>query len=346
MTISENSNKEIKEIMSHYHLTVHYAEDFGRLLKVYTNNGVFALKTIPPQHGMDFIKNVQRVYQRGYNRIVPIFPSSDGRHAVLHKNNLYYLMPWLPNEANSERNEKHKQMFRELARLHSLSVKDMEVKKDERKDHYEQTIDEWKKNKEFAEEFLTACERKTYMSPFELMYCLYFFDILQALDFSIKKLEQWFNNTKELEKVRTVIAHGKVSTKHFIYDDRGYGYFINFENSRIAPPHADLLPFVVNSSKTYPVMNSDCIEWLYTYFKYFSFRDGEMELFMAYLSHPVHIIQSVKHFHEKKGSKQEIHYLQVLQSNYWQLKNTEYVVMRIEEIEQQKKAAENQQAET
>ncbi|WP_245602171.1 spore coat protein YsxE [Peribacillus kribbensis] len=341
---SGNSNKDIEEIMSHYLLKVNYCEKYGNLWRVYTNNGVFALKAIPPQPGMAFIRHMHRIYQRGYNRIVPIFPANDGRYAVLHKNRLYYLMPWLPNDEISERSEKHKQMFRELARIHSLSVKEIEVNKEERKDHYEQTLDEWKKNKEFSEEFLQSCERKTYMSPFELMYCMYYFDVSQALDFSIKKFEEWYEATKEKDKVRTVIVHGKLSSRHFVYDDRGYGYFLNMENSRVAPPHTDLLPFLVRSMKTYPVVNTDIMEWLYTYFKYFSFRDGEMELFMAYLAHPGYFISALRHFQEKKGTKTELWLLKNLQFHYWQLKNTEYVVMKLEELEQQKKAAAQQQA--
>ncbi|WP_409299165.1 spore coat protein YsxE [Peribacillus sp. SCS-26] len=344
MTEGGHSEKELEEILNHYQLKLYYNEHIGKIHKVYTNNGVFALKSISPKIGTEFIQNIQRVYQKGYNRIVPIYQAQDGRYGVLYKSRLYYLMPWLPNESATERNEKHKKMFRELARLHSLSVKEIEVKKDEREEHYETTLDEWKKNKEFAAEFLSSCERKTYMSPFELMYCLYYFDVSQSLEFSIKKFEEWFKITKDLEKARTVITHGKLTSRHFVYDDRGFGHFINLENSRISPPHADLLPFIVRSSRTYPVVNSDCVDWLYTYFKYFSFRDGEMELFMAYLAHPVQFVQSVKLFQERKGNRPELRYLQNMQAEYWQLKNTEYVVMRIEEIEQQKKAAAEQQA--
>ena len=41
--------------------------------KVYSDRGTFALKSILPHNGIDFIKNVQKLYHRGYNRIVPIY---------------------------------------------------------------------------------------------------------------------------------------------------------------------------------------------------------------------------------------------------------------------------------
>ena len=42
---------------------------------------------------------------------------------------------------------------------------------------------------------------------------------------------------------------------------------------------------------------------------------------------------------ERKGNKTELDSVKELQRQYWFLKNVEYVVMKIEEIENQKKAA-------
>ncbi|WP_108669421.1 spore coat protein YsxE [Peribacillus acanthi] len=339
MELKKEMETQVDEIMKFYMLQVRYHENMGKIDKIYTDQGVFALKSIDPKIGMDFIRNVQKLYQRGYNRIVPIFMTMDNRYGVLNNGKLYYLMPWLLDDNNSERNEKHKHMFRELARMHTLTSKEIEVKKEEREAHYEKTVELWNKQKEFLEEFVQASERKWYMSPFELLYCSYYHDISQALTFSIKKLEEWYEKTKDSEKLRTVVTHGKVSISHFLYDDRGYGHFINFEDSKTAPVHFDLLPFIVNSCKTYPIRHDDAIDWLYTYLKYFSLKEEEMMLFLSYLAHPGAIISSVEHYHEKRNQRTEIMYMKNLQRNYWTLKNVEYVVMRIDEIEKQKKAA-------
>lgn len=339
---SENQWQDIESILDNYSLKVQYCEKFGTIDKIYTDKGVFALKNIQPHSGMDFIRNVQMLYQRGYNRIVPIYITMDGRYGVLYNGRLHYLMPWLANAESGERNEKHKQMFRELARMHTLSVKDVSVKKEERESHYDKTIEQWTKQKEFLEEFVEKCERNWYMSPFQLMYCSYFVDISQALSYSVKKLNEWYEKSKDDTKLRTVVTHGKLSTQHFLFDDRGYGYFINFENAKVAPPHYDLLPFLVRSSKTYPVQSNDCIDWLYTYFKFFSFKEEEMLLFVSYLAHPGYMIRIVEDYHRNPSKQSELKFVQQLQRNYWLLKNIEYIVMRIEEIEQQKKAAQQQ----
>ena len=58
-------------------------------------------------------------------------------------------MPWLENRESSEREERQKQMFRELARMHTLSLKEIEVEKDERKEHYERTLSHGKLSNNF-----------------------------------------------------------------------------------------------------------------------------------------------------------------------------------------------------
>lgn len=339
-----NQNAEIEVVLQQYALEVRYIEDFGRIKKIYSDRGVFALKTISPHIGIDFIRNVQILYQRGYNRIVPVYQTMDGRYAVLLNNKLYYLMPWIENGDRSERDERQKQMFRELARMHTLSVKEIEVDKEERKSHYERTLHSWETEQQFLDEWIVSCERKWYMSPMEMIYCTYYSDFSQALKYSIKKFKEWFEQTKEEEKIRTVVTHGKVSLKHFLSDYRGYGYFINFESSRVAPPHFDLLPFIVKSTKTYPIQCDDCVNCLYHYLRYFPLKKDEMLLLQSYLAYPGYALDSVKKYVEQRGNKTELDSVKDLQRQYWLLKNVEYIVMKVEDIENQKKATTNEQS--
>lgn len=331
-----NPLKQIAPILTHYGVTPHFVESFGKVQRVYADKGVFALKKISPTHGSDFIRHIQYLYQKGYNRIVPIYPTLDGRYAIIYQNHLYYLMPWLSNEVKENRNERHQQMFRELARLHTLSVREVTINKEEKQEHYENTIHEWEKEEELLMGFLEQCESKWYMSPFELLFCLYYNDMNQALRFSTNKFKDWYEKTKDDEKARVVLSHGKLSTEHFIFDDRGYGYFTNFENSRQGSPMHDLLPFISRILKTYPKKCEECVDWLYTYFKYFPLREEELNLLLSYFAHPGYLLQAVEDYN-KSPNKHERKHVQKLQRHYWQLKNTEYIVMRIDEIERQKK---------
>src|SRR4051812_782376 len=148
-------------ILNNYLVKPQFVEDFGTVQKVYSNKGTFALKKVDPAIGTDFIRHVHLLYQKGYNRIVPIYPTMDGRYAILHENNLYYLMPWMSNEQKENREQKNHQLFRELARLHTLSAKEISLNKEERTEHYEKTIQQHEKRQEFLDGFIDECEKKT-----------------------------------------------------------------------------------------------------------------------------------------------------------------------------------------
>lgn len=342
----KNLLKKYTPILKPYAVEPHFIEEFTRMTKIYCSKGTFALKSIDPHKGSDFTKHVRTLYQKGYNRIVPIFPTTDGRYAVLYEQRLYYLMPWLPNDERENYFKKHQQMFRELARLHILSSKEVTIEKEDREEHYENTLLELEKEQELLEGFIEQCENKEYMSPFELMFCMYYHDTKQALTYSENKLKEWFEKTKEDEKARVSIIHGKVSPEHFLYDEKGYGYFINFENAKYGPPSHDLLPFLARSLKTQPKQNEDCIDWLYTYFNYYPLREDEMLLFLSYLAHPGPILRVCEKYLKGEQNANERKFVQKLLKQYWLLKNTEYIVMRIEEVEKQKKAQQEAQQET
>lgn len=333
-----NQLNQYEPILKQYGIWPQFVENFGKIIRVYSDKGVFSLKKINPKHGTDFVRNIQFLYQKGYNRIVPIYPTVDGRYAVLHSNYLYYLMPWLPNEEKEDRNARNQQLFRELARLHTLSLHEVSIDPKEKEEHYQSLTRLWGNEMEFIEGYIEACEKKQYMSPTELIFCLYYNDIHQALTYSKNKLKEWYELTKGETKARAVIVHGKISSEHFLYDERGYGYFINLENSKEGAPIHDLLPFLSRILNTFPKQCEDCIDWLYVYFKYFPLKEDEMLLLLSYFAHPGPVLRVVEEYF-KSENRNERRLVQRLQKQYWLLKNSEYIVMRIEEIERQKKLA-------
>ena len=328
--------EEMQAILRNYGLSLTFYEPYGKVAKVYTDKGVFALKRIPANEGMEFIRSLQFLFQKGYHRLVPVYPTLDGRYGVLRGLHLYYLMPWLINKEKEERNKRHQQMFRELARLHTLSAQEIPVEEGERKQHYERMKAEWEKQEDFLEQWIASCEQEIYMSPFQLLSSLYYFQILQALRFSKEKLNEWYEASKENKTVRTVIIHGKLSPDHFLYSEDGLGYFTNFERSQKALPIRDLLPFLSRTLKTYPTKHEECLEWLLTYLAYFPLREEEMLLFLSYLSYPGQILWTLEQYSETSEEKDEKQFVRNLQHNYWQLRNVEYIVMRMMERETSK----------
>ncbi|MDQ0216469.1 spore coat protein YsxE [Oikeobacillus pervagus] len=327
--------REISGILKNYGLTSEFIEPFGNVFKVYTKKGVFALKKIPATQGIDFVRHIQQLFQQGYYRIVPVYPTFDGRYGVWSHQSLYYLMPWIDQEENEERDNQYEKLFRELARLHQLTVKAIPIEQKERTEFYEGVKAEWGKQEEFLEQWISLCERETYMPPFFLLSSLYYMDILQALRYAKRKLDQWYESSKDEEKARTVLIHGKISMDHYFIDERGNGFFSNFENAKLGSPIHDLLPFFSRMLKSYPKPVDEYVQWYTTYTRYFPLKEEENQLFLSYLTHPGKIIRTLESY-LNSNRKKEIRYVNKLQNEYWQLKNIEHLVMQFEEIEKAK----------
>ena len=73
--------KEISDVLKQYPIEPYFAEDFGKVKKIYTKTGTFALKKIHPYEGTEFVRQIQFLYQKGFNRIIPVYPPA-GRFEV------------------------------------------------------------------------------------------------------------------------------------------------------------------------------------------------------------------------------------------------------------------------
>lgn len=334
-SVQETSNR-IGSVLQAYGLEAQFLEKRDSVYKVYARSGNYILKEIPAKVGLDFVRNIHHMAQKGFQRLVPVFPTLDGRYGVLDGTTLYYLMPFVMNERLEERQEKMDKMLKELARLHLLSVKEETVSTEDREQHYQILDGEWEKESDFLETFLKECEEEWYPSPFQLQFLTFYLDVSQALKYARNKLEQWYEESKDQEKVRTVLVHGKVNLDHFLFDEKGLGFFTSFERSVYGSPSHDLLPFIYQVVDTPMKPHEDLIFALQSYFSHFPLKKEELLLFQAYLAHPGKLTTVVQQYHAKEHRRNEMKYVQRLQNSYWRLKNIEYIVMRIEEIEKQK----------
>ncbi|HZG72481.1 MAG TPA: spore coat protein YsxE [Chondromyces sp.] len=337
--------EEWSAVLQNYGLSYKFVEPLGKVAKVYTNKGVFALKKIPASIGIDFIHHIQRLYQAGYHRIVPIYPTMDGRYGVWMNQYLYYLMPWVENKGEAEQGEKQAKLLREIARLHSLSVKEVPVQVEEREDLYKRTKEKWETELELLEQYMILCERETYMSPFQLLFCLYYFEMSQAIKFSRDKLKMWFEAVEEKDRARMVLIHGKISPEHFLYDQQGHGFLTNFERSRWASPIHDLLPFLARSLRTYRKIPDEELNLILYYMQYFPLKEEEVQLLLSYLAYPAALLQTVHRYFSGEQRQNEMRMVRKLQKQYWQLKNIEYVVMQLDQIEEEKRRKKKEEQE-
>ncbi len=328
------------ELLKQYQLEVDFIEDYGKVKKVYTKSGVYALKEVEEVEirSNDFIRKLQDLQHKGWMGFVPIYQSRQGSPVITHQNKGYYLMPWLPNTPSDERDIRYHKLFQELAKLHGTSSKEVEVKKEDIETHYNGLKTTWEDRQKELEEYVMECEKKVYMSPFELHFCTVYYEMTRAMEFGFSRLDEWNTEMEEKEKIRLVTIHGKLSAKHFLYDERGNGFFINLEQAREASPIHDLVSFYLRTLRTYPLTSLDSYEWFATYEKHFALREEERLLLHSYLAFPEPLYQCIMQYRHQRY-KTELEHMQSLIRAYWLTKNIEQVNIKIFEVDQQKKIA-------
>jgi spore coat protein YsxE len=324
-----------RPVLQQYRLHADFIENHGKVKKIYTKSGVFALKEIANSKEL---QSIHTAYQFFAEKAIPLYRAYNGTPFVYEGGRYYYLMRWLSNETKEERNERYFRFFRDLARIHQKSLTEIEIKEEELARYYEMMRKRLEKQKEFLQSYIETCENEWYMSPFQLQVCTYFHETMQAYWFAQTQLEKWYEKMKETKKWRVAVVHGNASLSHYVYDEKGNGYFLSLERSHVAPPLAELLRFFRQYLRTYPVMCDECVSWFVEYEQSFPVQEAELSLFLCYLAQPEMLYKIVYQYANKAKEIDERRYVSRLQKAYWFMKNSEYVIMRIVEIEEKKKA--------
>jgi spore coat protein YsxE len=332
--VNTKPKDEISVILAQYHIVPNYFETVGKVVKVYTNQGIFALKEANPKriYRNNLVDNVRSLQDRGFRSVVPIYHTQNGEYVVQYNAKHYYLMPWIENvDSKSDENLHFQRMFTSLGKMHNRTQKEKKVDQDQLQNHYDTLTKRWSKEKEVLENFIDIAESNWYMSPYELSYCTYFHKVLSAHQFAKNQLEEWFKKMKETENTRIVMNHGSLSISHFLVNERGEGVFINLENAQETTPIQDLTNYYKNSFDTYPIQQPDRNNWLKMYEKNFSLREEEKFLFMSYMAYPTQFSSKISNYMNREEHKNEKEKVKELLQSYWHVNNIEYFITKIQE---------------
>ena len=324
---------ELRKVLEAYKIVPRYVEPYGKVLKIYTPFGNYALKKYEraTRNPIEMIETDSSLFQRGFQNIAPIFRGNQGEYLIENAEGFYYLMPWYEENGTSNQKYRYEQMFKQLSILHHKTVDIQSVDPQEIENYAEGLRAQLEFVKENLADELTRCEYKTYMSPSELFFCTTYFKTKQAIEFSQTKLEEWEAWAKETKESRTVTNHGDLSLGHYVVDQTGRGYFINFEKSRTASPVNDLLQVSHELLQGLPLHNETKWNWMINYFDHFEWSKGERMLYMIHLSNPIDWLDLK--METSRIELSEMHKVGKMQQIYWKMLNTEYVVSKLLEIE-------------
>ncbi|KEF39478.1 spore coat protein YsxE [Schinkia azotoformans MEV2011] len=326
-------------ILTKYRLEPDFIEDYGKIKKVYTKQGIFALKEVrySEEQRNRFMQAVNRLHDKGYRHVVPIYLSSDGRH--LQSDNSsgceFYLMPWIDN-GQVRADQRFVDLMREAARIHKVTEVTGKANHSYFQHFYEKSIANIDKRKLDYERFIEKSEQKIYMSPFELLYCTHFVQLMRMEDFVLNTLVDWYEATKEKNKDRISICHGNLSPNHILYDERGYSYLFNFDRTFRASPIYDLLDFFRKALYRYPQKAAEAVGWYKEYSQNHQLTDDERLLLFYYLTQTDNIHRII-HQYQTDPSISEKNIVVKLQRSIWQMQAAHSLVTQINEGIQQEK---------
>jgi len=303
-------------VLFQYDLYPNHIKSIGKVFKVETSHGTFALKKTTMSSGeLDwFLYVIRRLDRIGFPFVVPVLPTKYGDYAVSDGEFTYYLMPWFEdNEQFQQPTQPKEVMIEELAKLHGLTEKTQDRDVDSLDDSFQLLKKRWDTRKLEVEKYRDNIEQHTYYSPFELTLLTHFERMSFMAQEAEVHLQKWLELSKEKKNIRSVLCHGKPKMSHVRFDEYGTAYFLNFEKAVLDTPARDLALLFRHFFQAGPWDEMEGQHWLNIYEKHFAFFDEEKHLFISYLAFPENIYQMIDHYQDPDQTKSELHMVMQLE---------------------------------
>ncbi|UTR15482.1 spore coat protein YsxE [Salipaludibacillus sp. LMS25] len=303
-------------VLFHYDLQPTHISSQGKVHKVTTHYGTFALKrtTMSQEQAEWFVHVMRRLERIDFPFFVPVLPTKYGDYTVFDGQFIYYLMPWYEDHHTFRHgSDPEEAILEELAKLHGLTERTRGTEDEPLEKSFQQLKERWDLRKLKMEKYLDEMEKHTYYSPFELTLLTHFERTKQVANEAEKYLEKWLETAKEKKHHRSVLCHGRPNRSHACFDEYGTAYFINFERAVQDTPARDTALLFRHLFQVRPWDEHDGKHWLSIYEKHFAFFDDEKYLFISYLLFPENIYQMVDHFTSPSRQKSEMHLVMQLE---------------------------------
>ncbi|MBU9721938.1 MULTISPECIES: spore coat protein YsxE [Bacillaceae] len=307
MTI-QIQQKPIGSVLFQYDLYPEKIESYGKVKKIYTSTGQYALKEtlMTEEDGDWFIHVMKRLERINFNYVIPVIPTKYGDFLLRYGDKVFYLMPWYEDHKEFRYPvEPEEVMAEEIAKLHSLTERTQDYSESVLEDSHEALRKRWGLRRIEMERYIDQIEMNEYYSPFELTLLTHFQRTLFMANEAEQHLKAWFEGAKEKESFRSVLCHGKPSRKHACFDKYGTAYLFNFEKAVLDTPSRDLALMFRHFFQSRPWDEHEGRHWLQLYEKQFSLSEEEKHLFISYLAFPESIYQTVDTYMKKDGKMTE-----------------------------------------
>lgn len=156
---------------------------------------------------------------------------------IIYENDKYEITKYVDN-ITMPAEQKMIDMIDLIALLHSKTTYYFEVTIDDFKKIYEDLTGNIEYLDGYYTDMINIIETKVYMSPSQYLLARNINIIYDTLRITKKKLDDWFDEIKEIKKQRSVVLHNNLGIDHFLKDENNY--LISWDKAKRGIPIFDL----------------------------------------------------------------------------------------------------------
>ena len=156
---------------------------------------------------------------------------------ILNEDETYQLTEYI-DEINVPDDQKIFDLIDIVSLLHYKTTHFKEVDTNYYKGLYEDITGNIEYLRNYYNDLIAIIDNKEFMAPYEYVIARNIGKIYEALDFSQREIEVWYEEVKNEKKRRVVVLHNNLDLSHFIRNEESY--LISWNKSRIDIPIFDL----------------------------------------------------------------------------------------------------------
>lgn len=242
--------------------------------------------------------------------ILPVYLTSDNLLYSEMDGVFYYVMPWLGENAVSE-NLKMEQLFRAIGIIHAKTKQSRQMDDEKAISHYEDYRVSCKKIGTEILGYVEHFEKNRYMSPFELLVCTQYRDIVLVLMELDKCIVSYLEELPDLSEWNFCLNHGQLHLSHMVYHEQTY--FINWEKACYDHPVKDIAGFFLDYVCYYDQHADDILDSFLAYMKKNELEKADLHLLSIHLLDPGYYVSIIRKYNENRKDATVIDHIKTLQ---------------------------------
>ncbi|MFT8873057.1 MAG: spore coat protein YsxE [Sporolactobacillus sp.] len=279
----------IKRLLFEYDLLPLQIIRYGKLYRIETPGGSFALKSKSINHTIvDRLRVAYRLSAKLMIDALCPLPSKYGDLVIEQQNGIgSYLLPWIEETvAADDLHSRYARLFLKTGQMHRQTLDGEE----EAQLVYQAMAERLPDRLGIWETFVSAAEHHLYPSPFEQLVLEasggYLTDLQRAMTFFREALQPKESDEQVDKRVlRRAFCHGRLSPLHVLIDHEK-SYFINFEHSSYGPCVIEAAALFEQACAVQPADQKEWGEWINAYLSACPLNDEETAFLFHYLISP------------------------------------------------------------